>query len=86
MNNMKVYKVYLEDTVSEDCTIAYVPSFSKESAIEYVQGNGEIIAIKETNDYLISESKLFDSLRNAGYKESETLIITRALNQIGITN
>lgn len=59
LEKMKVYKVYMEDTVADKCFKVIVPAFSEEDAIEYVSGNGEIISIKETNDYPISESKCF---------------------------
>ena len=85
MNNMKVYKVYLEDTVTEDCFKTIIPAFSEELAMEYAHGNGEVVAIKETTDYPISDSKLMDTLKSAGYGKAEISIITRALFQIGLT-
>ena len=85
MNNMKVYKVYLEDTVTEDCFKTIIPAFSEELAMEYAYGNGEIVAIKETTDYSISNAKLYNTLKNAGYGKAEISIITRALSSIGLT-
>ena len=85
MNNMKVYKVYLEDTVTEDCFKTIIPAFSEELAMEYAHGNGEVVAIKETTDYPISDAKLYNTLKNAGYGKAEISIITRALPSIGLT-
>lgn len=85
MNNMKVYRVYLEDPTTEDCFKTIIPAFSEELAMEYAHGNGEVIAIKETTDYPISDSKLTDALKSAGYGNAETQIITRALLQLGLT-
>lgn len=84
LGRMKVFKVYMEDIVSDECFKVIVPAFSEEDAIEYVSGNGEIISIKETTDYSISESKLTDTLKSSGYGKAETMIITRALSQIGL--
>ena len=86
MQKMKVYKVYMEDTVADECYKVIVPAYSEEDAIDFVNGNGEIISIKETSDYPISESKLTDTLKASGYGKSEVLIITRALSQIGLLN
>lgn len=61
MENMKVYKVYLEDPTTEDCFKTIIPAFSEELAMEYAHGNGEVIAIKETTDFPISDSKLTDA-------------------------
>ena len=85
MENMKVYKVYLEDPTTEDCFKTIIPAFSEELAMEYAHGNGEVIAIKETTDFPISDSKLTDALKSAGYGKAETQIITRALFQLGLT-
>lgn len=85
MNNMKVYRVYLEDPTTEECFKTIIPAFSEELAMEYALGNGEVVAIKETTDYPISDSKLTDTLKSAGYGKAETQIITRALFQLGLT-
>lgn len=84
MEKKKVYKVYMEDTVTDECYKVIVPAYSEEEAIEFVSGNGDVISIKETSDYPISESKLFDTLKSSGYGKVETEIITRALYQIGL--
>lgn len=88
MDNMKVYKVYLEDTITEDCFKTIIPAFSEELAMEYAHGNVEVevVAIKETTDYPISDAKLYNTLKNAGYGKAEISIITRALSSIGLTN
>ena len=85
MNNMKVYRVYLEDPTTEECFKTIIPAFSEELAMEYALGNGEVVSIKETTDYPISDSKLTDTLKSAGYGKAETQIITRALFQLGLT-
>ena len=45
---MKIYTVYLED--GENCYKLTIPAFTKEQAIQYTAGNGEVIAIKENKN------------------------------------
>ena len=46
---MKKYMIYLDD--GRDCYKLAIPAKDEKAAREYVQGNGEVIAVKEvTND------------------------------------
>lgn len=80
---MKKYMVYLDDNT--DCYKLAIPAKDEKTAREYVQGNGEVIAVKEvTNDYPISADKVAQALQNAGFGKYEMDFITRALQEINI--
>lgn len=80
---MKKYMVYLDD--GKDCYKLAIPAKDEKAAREYVQGNGEVIAVKEvTNDYSISVDKVAQALQNAGFGKYEMDYITRALQEINI--
>jgi len=80
---MKKYMVYLDD--GRDCYKLAIPAKDKKAAREYVQGNGEVIAVNEvTNDYSISADKVAQALQNANFNKYEMDFITRALREINI--
>lgn len=80
---MKKYMAYLDD--GKDCYKLAIPAKDEKAAREYVQGNGEVIAVKEvTNDYSISTDKVAQALKNAGFNKYEMDYITRALQEINI--
>ena len=80
---MKKYMVYLDD--GKDCYKLAIPAKDEKAAREYVQGNGEVIAVKEvTNDYSISADKVTQALQNAGFSKYEMDFITRSLREINI--
>ena len=84
---MKIYTVYLEDR--DDCYKLTIPAFSKEQAIQYTAGNGEVIAIKENtkeNDDLtdIDCQHLASTLKANGWGQMEIDTITRALFFVGL--
>ena len=82
---MKKFMVYMEDR--EDVFKVAVPAESEKKAREYVDGNGEVIAIKDvTTDYPISNDKVARALEAAGFGKIEMDLITRALYQIGIAD
>lgn len=81
-NNMTVYAVYLDD--GEFCYKIVVPAFTKEDAIKYVEGNGEVIAIKEPEVQDIDITNLAITLKSNGWGQLEIDIITRALMQVGL--
>lgn len=82
---MKKFMVYMEDR--EDVFKVAVPADNEKSARKYVEGNGDIIAVKDiTSDYPISNEKIGEALRAAGFGKIETDLITRALYQIGIAD
>ena len=82
---MKKFMVYMEDR--EDVFKVAVPAESEKKAREYVEGNGEVITIKDvTADYPISNEKVARALEAAGFGKKEMDFITRALYQIGIAD
>lgn len=77
------YMVYLDD--SKDCYKVAVPAISEEEARKYVEGNGEVIAIKDvTDDYSISLDKVLQSLKNAQFGQTEIDFIIRCLSFLNI--
>lgn len=80
---MKKFMVYLDDG-----DIVYkvaIPAKDEKAAREYVQGNGEVIAVKDiTVDYPISAEKVSQALKRASFGETEINLITKALQQINI--
>lgn len=80
---MKKFLVYLDD--GKDVFKCAIPAKDEKAAREYVQGNGEVIAVKEvTNDYSISVDKVAQALKNANFGQIEIDYITRALSEINI--
>ena len=80
---MKKYMVYLDD--GKGCYKVAVPAESEEKAREYVQGNGEVIAVKDvTNNFPLSVDKVAQVLQNAGFGKFEIDFIVRAFQEINI--
>lgn len=74
----KLYKVIFEDTYN--VYRAYIPADNKEAAEAYVQGNGDIISIKDvTEDFPIDLDHLSRTLSNAGYGKPEMDTIIRIM-------
>lgn len=83
MKKMTVYDIYLDD--GRDAMKVTVPAESRKAAEQYVQGNGEVIAIRE-NPILqdIDLGALSQTLKNSGWGQLEIDVITRALIQVGL--
>ena len=81
MKNMNVYDLYMDD--GHNTFKVTVPAFSKKDAKEYVQGNGEVVAIKPSELQDIDLNCLADTLKRSGWGQQEIDVITRALAQIG---
>jgi len=80
---MKKYLVYMDD--GRDCFKVAVPAESEKAARKYVEGNGEVIAVKDvTDEYPISLDKVVDALRKSGFGTVEADLIFRSLRKIGI--
>lgn len=76
---MKKYMVYLDD--SKDCFKVAVSATNEKAARKYVEGNGEVIAVKDiTEDYPISLDKVVQALRNAQFGQIEIDLISRCLS------
>ena len=82
MKNMNVYDLYMDD--GHNTFKVTVPAFSKKDAKEYVQGNGEVVAIKSSELQDIDLNCLADTLKRSGWGQQEIDVITRALAQIGL--
>ena len=71
---MKKYMVYMDD--GRDCFKVAIPA---------VQGNGEVIAVKNiTEEYPISVDAVADALKRAGFGEVEMMLIIRTLTSTEI--
>ena len=81
---MKKYMVYMDD--GKNCFKIAVPAKNEKSAIEYVKGNGEIIAVKDvTEEFPISTEKVAKALLSDHFGEIEIDLITRWLQMNNIT-
>lgn len=79
------YLIYMDD--GQDCFKAPVPAENEQAARRYVNGNGEVIAVKDiTDDCPISSNKVSTALRNAGFGQTEIMLIIRALEETDICN
>ena len=80
---MKKFAVYLEDRAGV-YKIA-VPAENEKAARKYVEGNGEIITVKDvTEEYPISAGYIADALTAYGFGEFEKDLVVRALQDIDI--
>ena len=62
-----------------------VPAANLEAAKEYVNGNGEIVAIKDvTGEYLINFEHVREALLQNGFDETETALILWTLDFAGV--
>ncbi len=82
MKKLHVYDVYCDDGV--DVFKILVPAENKKAAENYVQGNGEVIAIKDSPLQDIDCDCLADTLRRNGWGQAEISLITRALRMAGL--
>ena len=80
---MKKFMVYIDD--GNNVYKLAIPAKDEKAAREHVQGNGEVIAVKDvTTKYLISADKVAQALKNADFGKYEIDFITRALQEINI--
>ena len=77
--NMRKYMVYLDD--GRDCFKVAVPATNEKAARKYLEGNGEVIAVKDiTDDFPISLDKVIQALRNAQFGQTEIDLVARCLS------
>lgn len=80
---MKKYMVYMES--GNDLYKVAVPADSEKKAREYVNGNGDVLLVKDvTEEYYIDAYKVAGTLLDAGFGEKEVDFIVRTLQQTGI--
>ena len=82
MKKMNIYDLYMDD--GHSTFKVTVPAFSKKDAKEYVQGNGDVVAVKPSELQDIDLNCLADTLKRSGWGQQEDDVITRALAQIGL--
>lgn len=81
---MKKYIAYLDD--GESVIKVAIPANNVAAVKRYVNGNGEIIKIKDiTDECPISSEKVKLALEQSGFGETEKWLIVRALELTGIT-
>ena len=80
---MRKFIVYMHDM--RDIFKVAVPAKSEKAARDFVQGNGEIIKIKDvTEEWPISLDKISLALKRAEFGEIEIQFITRCLQENNI--
>lgn len=80
---MKRFMVYLDD--GDNVYKLAIPAKDEKAAREYVQGNGEVVAVKELESRdLISAERVAQALESANFGKYEIDFITRALQEINI--
>lgn len=82
MKKLTVYNVYLED--SANVYRVTVPAENKKAAEKYVEGNGDIVTVKEAELQDIDLHYLACNLRANGWGQMEIDVITRALRYCGL--
>lgn len=82
---MRKFMVYMEDR--DYVFKCAIPAKNETKAREYVQGNGDVIAIKDvTDDHPISADKVAQALEASGFGKTEIDIITRTLQWADIAD
>lgn len=86
MKQLRRYMVYMED---EEYLYKFaVPAEDEQSARDYVNGNGEVIMIKdltEENKVRIFSKNVVEALKNYGFSTTQTDLIIRTLEITGVT-
>lgn len=84
---MKKYLVYMDDGCENGCFKVAVPAKNEKEARKYVNGNGEVIAVKDvTEDFPISVEKVEEALKRAGFGKAEMDLIVRCLQMNNIAH
>lgn len=82
MKKMHVYDVYLDD--GYDCIKVTIPATSKKEAVAYCEGNGEAVAVRNSDLQDIDLNCLKDTLVRDGWGKLEIDVITRCLDICGL--
>ena len=79
---MKKYKPYVVYIEKDDQTIKlYVPAMSAKDARKYVEGSGEIVALKEAPGTMPSAEKVDEAMRKDGCSKAECQLIMYLMAQ-----
>ena len=79
---MKKYFVYMDD--GKDVYKIAVPAENEDKAREFVNGNGEVIAVKEINCLIETEKVAEALISSQQFDDTQMDLIIRALEFIGI--
>ena len=79
MKKLNAYKVYLDD--GEMTYSVMVPAENKARAKEYVKGNGEVIAVKES-EITIDVGTIVLELQRLGYDKDGIALLARTLRAV----
>ena len=72
----RAYEIIMEDRDSVYKVV--VPATNEKEAAKYVEGNGDVVRVKEiTDDYPISTEKVVEALKAASFGKVEIDLITR---------
>lgn len=82
MKKLNVYDVYMDN--GRNTFKILIPAPNKKAAEEYVQGNGEVVAIKPATLQDIDLDCLSNTLRREAWGQQEIDLITRALTFCGL--
>ena len=82
MKKLTVYNVYTEDR--DNVYKMTIPAEDKKAALKYVEGNGDLVAIKEAELQDIDIDYLARYLKSGGYGQAEIDVITRTLQICGL--
>lgn len=82
MKKFHIYDIYIDD--GHDVFKCHIPAESKKAALEYVAGNGEVVAVKDCVIQDISIQTLANTLSRNGWGQMEIDVITRCLIQCGL--
>lgn len=82
MKKLNIYTVYVDD--GHDALKITVPATDKKDAAQYVEGSGEIIAVRDCELRDIDLNYLANSLRSTGWGQMEIDTITRTLQRCGL--
>ena len=82
MKKFNVYDVYMDDGVN--AFRVTVPAPNKAEAKKFVEGNGEVVAIKDCDLQDIHIPTLTNTLNNAQWGQKEIDVITRCLMMCGL--
>ena len=85
MQEMKVYKLYLEDR-NGGCITEVVPAFSQAEAEanQAIPTDCELVTTKEVADYCLDTDKVAEALLKGGFKLDDVDVVTRDLFTIGL--
>lgn len=78
----KKFAVYVDD--GNDVLKIMVPAKNAKDAERYVEGSGEVVRVKELEDFYIDEYKVRAALNEYGFGKQEQDLICRTLARTGI--